>query len=145
MQATSPLGWALKEHNAKCVQIANKFKEDLVVENLRFNKKVIQQYDNGWAQSIGPAVSGMHGTEADAQKKARLAADTLVGRKLDLGSPSFKEGGSKIKSNAGQATSSSSLANKKSRMDDAPGMHHSLLLATNVSGPPKVLNNFSWS
>ncbi|KAF7104346.1 hypothetical protein CFC21_105249 [Triticum aestivum] len=42
--AASPLGWALKENNAKCVHIANEMKRNIASENIRFTKKWLQVY-----------------------------------------------------------------------------------------------------
>ncbi|EMS60986.1 hypothetical protein TRIUR3_20151 [Triticum urartu] len=44
--AASPLGWALKQHNAKCVHIANEMKRNIARENIRFTKKLLQVYSN---------------------------------------------------------------------------------------------------
>ena len=39
--AASPLGWALKEHNAKRVHIANEMRRNIATENIRFTKKLL--------------------------------------------------------------------------------------------------------
>ncbi|XP_037479311.1 uncharacterized protein LOC119356459 isoform X1 [Triticum dicoccoides] len=44
--AASPLGWAIKEHNAKCVHIANGMKRDIANENIRLVKKLLHLYSS---------------------------------------------------------------------------------------------------
>ncbi|XP_044368892.1 uncharacterized protein LOC125510788 isoform X2 [Triticum urartu] len=95
--AASPLGWALKQHNAKCVHIANEMKRNIARENIRFTKKLLQVYSNrpntgtpapnasyrAAGTTKGVDGSGQHNVEAPS----RLAKH-IVGRRLELSSPS---------------------------------------------------------
>ena len=44
VQAGTPMGCALKQHNAKCILVANQFKMAILEENVRFARKIVGDF-----------------------------------------------------------------------------------------------------
>ncbi|KAM3352639.1 hypothetical protein ACQJBY_024086 [Aegilops geniculata] len=129
--AASPLGWALKEHNAKCVHIVNEMKRNIANENIRFTKKLLKVYSDKprlvtpapkQSYFIGQPIRpfGGAGTHNDGAP-SRLTTN-IVGRRLELSSPSpttRQRDQPAVMPTADQLSTTPTRCQKRSRIDEA--------------------------
>ncbi|CAM0876641.1 unnamed protein product [Alopecurus aequalis] len=81
--AGTPMGCALKQHNAKCLYMANQSKNAIIEENVWFAKKLIAD----WAPSYGP-VQELHVAPRNQFSGEPMHVDmkpiSIAGKKLDM-------------------------------------------------------------